>query len=167
MSFDVHFQPCRFDGTTEKKNNPFTGTVQEYPRNAPITEGEAQAVLRVVEAAGAIRQADRTYVLSLADGARCEIYGLSNLDDGCMFAIRGAGITPLLAKLLFDVLVAGNWVMLSDSAVVAASANALQGMPEDDDMFGNVVIVTSPEQIATMLKEGWCTFAAYAEKVAR
>ncbi|HEX7667170.1 MAG TPA: hypothetical protein VF407_21715 [Polyangiaceae bacterium] len=163
MSFDLHFMPCRFDGSTEKKLNPFTNETVDAPKNAPLTKDEAAAVVSVIERAGAKRDPDGTIVLHTSDGAAAEIYGKS-MTSICMFAIRGAGVTPKLAQLLFDVLVAGNWVLLSDAAAITANAGALQGMP-DDDTFDDIVIVTSADQVRTLLLEGWKAFEKYAAKV--
>ncbi|MEO8799305.1 MAG: hypothetical protein ABI551_15550 [Polyangiaceae bacterium] len=162
MSFDLHFQPCRYDGTTKQAMNPFTNELAAFPNNAPLTKGEVDAVVRILEDAGAKRDTDGTFTLRASDGTSFEMYGA--IEDGCMISIRGAGITPTLAKLLFDVLVAGNWVLLSDPSVIAANASALQGMP-DDGTFDDVVIVTSPDQVKTLLIEGWKTFEKYAAKV--
>lgn len=162
MSFDLHFQPCRYDGTTKQAMNPFTNELAAFPNNAPLTREEVEAVVRVLEAAGAKRDNDGTFALQASDGTSFEMYG--DIAGGCMISIRGAGITSTLAKLLFDVLVAGNWVLLSDPSAIAASASALQGMP-DDDTFDDVVIVTSPDQVKTLLLDGWTAFEKYAAKV--
>lgn len=163
MSFDIHFQPCRFDGTTSRQTNPFTGEPCDVANSGTLTDAEVKAVVRVLEAAGAKRDADGSFVLRASDGTSFELFG--DLASGCMLAVRGAGITPSLAKLLFEVLVAGDWVLVSDPAVIAASATALRGMPENDDTFDDVVIVTSPEQVKTLLLEGWKAFETYAAKV--
>jgi len=74
MGFDVHFQPCRFDGTTEQRKNPFTGQLQHFRRNLPLSKSEVDAVLRVFERAGARPNGAECYLYRSSDGASVEIF---------------------------------------------------------------------------------------------
>jgi hypothetical protein len=165
MSFDLHFQPCRFDGTTEKRFNPFTKQIQDVPRNAPLSAAEASAVLDVLKRAGAEGPDEHgCHVVKLADGAQVEIFA-EDVASGCMVAIRGAGVTPLLAKLLFDVMVAGSWVLLGEEDVVLApSHDCMQGTPKG---FGQVVVATSPDDIGAVLSGGYDVWRKYRARVLR
>jgi hypothetical protein len=152
MSFDLHFQPCRFDGTTEQRYNPFTKQLQDVPRNEPLSPAEVSAVLDVLERAGADGPDEEgCHVVRLADGAHVEIFA-KDLASGCMVAIRGAGVTPSLAKLLFDVMVAGRWVLLGEEDVVLApSPDCMKGTPSG---FGQVVVAASPDDVGAVLSGG-------------
>jgi hypothetical protein len=163
MSFDVHFQPCRFDGTTERRKNPFTGQLQDCPRNLPLSKSEVDAVLGVFKMAGARASGD-DYQFRSADGASVEIFA-TNLANGCMFAIRGAGITPLLAQLLFDVMVAGNWVIMGtggEDVVIAPNDKAVKTAPTD---FGQIVVASSGKEVATLLSGGFGAWEEYRAQV--
>jgi len=162
MSFDIHFQPYRFDGTTEKRINPFTKQAIDIPRNEPLSAGEISAVRAVLERAGVTGSDDEGRMVSLADGGSAEIYA-ENLGAGCMFAIRGSGITPLLAQLLFDVMVAGNWVIMEsgeDDVVVAPAMDCLKGSPKN---FGRVVVASSAGEVAALLSGGFEAWKKYRQ----
>ncbi|MEO6574910.1 MAG: hypothetical protein ABIP89_13785 [Polyangiaceae bacterium] len=165
MSFDVHFQPCRYDGTTRERINPFTKKSQDVPYNEPLSVAEISAVLAVFKSAGATGPDDEgCRVVSLADGGHAEIFG-GDRGDGCMFAIRGAGVTPLLAGLLFDVMVAGNWVLMEageDDVVIAPSLDCLKGAPRS---FGQIVVAASGGEVAALLSGGFGAWKKYRDAV--
>jgi hypothetical protein len=165
MSFDVHFQPCRYDGTTEKRVNPFTKQLQEFPRNQPLSAAQVQAVLAVLKRAGASGpDANGCHVVRFDDGGSAEVFA-RDLGQGCMFAVRGAGITPSLAQLLFDVMAAGDWVIArtdEDRVVIAPSKNCLRGAPSD---FGQVVVAASGQEVAALLSGGFGAWKEYRDKV--
>jgi hypothetical protein len=161
MSFDLHFKPCRFDGTTETRINPFTRSPQEFPRNEPLSKAEVDAVLAVLRAAGATGpDADGCYRVTLSDGGNADIYG-DDLGRGCMFAIRGRTSSPQLTQLLFDVLVAGHWVLVGvgdEDTVIAASAECAKSAP---DHFGRVVVAGSPDDLSVLLSSGFSAWKRY------
>ncbi|MDB4995209.1 MAG: hypothetical protein JWM74_2641 [Myxococcaceae bacterium] len=165
MSFDLHFQPCRFDGTTEKRFNPFTKQMQDVPRNEPLSPEEASAVLDVLKRAGAEGPDEEgCHLVRFDDGSSAEIFAKS-VETGCMVAIRGAGVTPALAKLLFDVMVAGRWVLLGEEEVVLApSHECLKGTPK---AFGQVVVAHSPDDIGAVLSGGYEAWRKYRSRALR
>jgi hypothetical protein len=159
MSFDLHISPCRFDGTMERRKNPFTNQVEDFPRNLPLTRTEIDAVLRVFKMAGCIER-DDVYIFQSADGASVEIFS-KDLTRGCMFAVRGAGVTPLLCQFLFDVLAAGNWVVTGE-VVIAPNENSVKDAPVD---FGKIVIVSSGKEIATILSPRFDAYSKLRDRV--
>jgi hypothetical protein len=161
MSFDVHFQPCRFDGTTSKRTNPFTKQVQDIPHNQPLSQPEVDAVRQVLTRAGATSPDEHgRHVVRFGDGSSVEVFG-SDLANGCMFAIRGAGITASLAQLLFDVMVAGNWVIMGeDDVVVAPTRDCLKGVPRG---FPRVVVAASGPEVAALLSGGFEEWKKYRD----
>ncbi len=165
MSFDVHFQPCRYDGTTRERMNPFTKKLQTVPHNQPISSGEISAVLAVLARAGATGPDEHgCRLVHVGDGGRAEIFGGDD-GDGCMFAIRGAGVTSLLAQLLFEVMVAGNWVLMEsgeDDVVIAPSLECLMGKPPN---FGQVVVAASGEEVRALLSGGFSAWKKYRDSV--
>lgn len=163
MSFDLHFQPCRFDGTTEQRYNPFTKQLQDVPRNEPLSAEEVSAVLDVLKRAGA-QPDEGCHLVRFADGSVAEIFA-DDLAAGCMVAIRGAGVTPALAQLLFDILVAGRWVLLGEEDVVLApSHDCLKGTPKD---FGQVVVARSADDVGAVLSGGFEAWRKYCARVTR
>jgi len=163
MSFDLHFQPCRFDGTTEERYNPFTKQPQDVPRNEPLSAEEVSAVLDVLKRAGAEGPDEEgNHVVRFTDGAYVEIFA-RHLETGCMLAIRGAGVTPSLAKLLFDVMVAGRWVLMGDEEVVLApSLDCMKGAPSG---FGQIVVAASPDDVGAALSGGSEAWQKYRARV--
>ena len=67
MSYDLHFFPNRFDGSTEERINPFTREKAIVPRNAPLSEAEVRAVEGVLGRAGASPSGEGFRVLGLPD----------------------------------------------------------------------------------------------------
>jgi hypothetical protein len=87
----------------------------------------------------------------VGDGGSAEVFG-KDISEGCMFALRG--LTPDLVQLMFDLLVAGNWVMLpaqDGPGAIAASMGALRGAP---DGFPKVVICESADALRVLLGGG-------------
>lgn len=163
MSYDVFFAPCRYDGTTEHRRNPFTGQMQDVPRNAPLSEAEVAAVRAALVRVGAKDGGDDVYLVQLADGANAEVYA-KDLQDGCMFAIRGAGVTPLLAQLLFDVMVAGSWTLAGtgdEDFVIAPNEECVKSQPD----FGRVVVAASAGEVAALLSGGFDAWKRYRDHV--
>ncbi len=162
MSFDLHFQPCRFDGTTEKRFNPFTKQLQDVPCNEALSPDEVSAVLDVLKCAGAEKIEERCLIVRFADGSSVELF-TENFAEGCMVSIRGAGVTPALAKFLFDVMVAGRWVLLGEEDVMLApSLDCLRNTPKS---FGQVVVAHSPDDVGAVLSGGYDAWQKYSARV--
>jgi hypothetical protein len=163
MSFDLHFQPCRFDGTKEQRYNPFTKQLQDVPRNEPLSATEVSAVLEVLKrACPAGPDEEGCHAAHFADGSSAEIFA-QDVRSGCMVAIRGAGVTLALATFLFDLMVAGSWVLLGEEDIVLApSLDCVKGTPSE---FGQVVVATSPDDVGAALSggsEAWQKYRARA-----
>jgi hypothetical protein len=163
MSFDLFFQPCRFSGGTVEKTNPFNGEIESIPFNESLSATELRAVERVLKEAGADSPAeDGCYVVKVGDGGEAEVWA-SNLGSSCMVALRG--ITPNLMQFLFDLLIAGNWVMLpamEDTVAITTSPQSLKGVPTD---FPSVVVCKSANELAVLLTEGVRQWEKYRDQV--
>ena len=151
MSFDLVVQPCRYDGTMERRVNPFTKAPVEVPRNAPLSATEAKAVRAILdEAAGAGPDEHGRYVIRLVDGTRVDAFA-RELAAGCTFMVRAAGVSAPLAALLHAVLVAGNWVLLDEDHVVAPHPRCVETvLPQ----MGEVVVVRSSAELVAVLTGG-------------
>lgn len=137
LSIDVFFQPARFD---------------DLGRTSPLSAGEHDAVEKVLRRR-CPRGADAhdCWVVEVADGGRAEVFG-RNLRNGCMFAL--SGITPEIVGLLYEVLVAGKWVMLpalEGCGAIVASTDAVHAAPDD---FPKVTACTSADALAKLLVDG-------------
>src|SRR5262249_47327201 len=140
------FQPCRFSGLPVEKKNPFTGEVQSVTPDEPLRAAELKAVRRVLKRARAHGPDEHgRYVVELGDGGVAEVFG-ADLGAGCMVALRG--LTPDLSQFLYDLLKAGNWVMLpvtEDAVAVTTSPGRMKGIPED---FPRVVVCNAAGELA-------------------
>ena len=163
MSFDIFFQPCRFTGTQVVKTNPFTGESQSFPSNEPLNDAELKAVRQVLKQANADgSDEDACYVVQLGDGGGAEIFG-DQLETGCMAALHG--MTPDLIQFLFDLLRAGNWVMLpvmEDSVAITTSPESMKGISSD---FPRIVVCNSAEELGTLLGNGVQAWEKYRDQV--
>lgn len=162
MSFDLFFQPCRFDGTTVIRNNPFTGQPADVPRNATLTSAELAAVRRLLDEAGKGPDEHGCWLVTFPDGGSAEIFG-SNLEEGCMAALRG--LTDDLVRFLHALLVAGDWVVVpatDEPLAIAASKSAMRGAPED---FPEVVVCASADELGTLLSRGVDAWREYRDRV--
>jgi len=152
VSFDIFFQPCRFTGSSVEQKNPFTGEVRSVLANEPLNSAELEAVRKVLwqaKAGGPDEQG--CYVVQLGDGGGAEVFG-DDLATGCMVALRG--MTPDLSRFLYNLLKAGNWVMLpamEDAMAITAAPGAMRGIPDD---FPRVVACNSAEELAALLAGG-------------
>jgi hypothetical protein len=141
MSFDVFFQPCRFGCITEGEQS-----------NEPLTAVEEQAVRNLLaHACPSGPDEHHCWVVQVGDGGSAEVFG-KDLSAACMFALHD--FTPDLVQLMFDLLVAGNWVMLpaqDGPGAIAASVDALRGVP---DGFPEVAICGSADALGVLLGGG-------------
>jgi hypothetical protein len=100
MSFDTFVQPCRYAETA----------AIEGSQSESLTAAEERAVRSILaRVCPGGPDEHHCWVVNIGDGGRAEVFG-KDLRKGCMFALRG--LTPDLVQLMFDILVAGNWVLL-------------------------------------------------------
>lgn len=105
MSFDLFYQPCRFGTQPVEQKNPFTGEIQTSLPVEPLSAEDVRAIQGVLAGVGA----SGPFVIELGDGGGAEVFA-SDLETGCMVALRRR--TPKLLKLLYDLLIAAEWVLL-------------------------------------------------------
>lgn len=165
MSFVIFFQPCRFSGEPVKQKNPFTGEEQSLVPNESLTPAEENAVRVVLKHANAKGPDDfGYYVVETDDGCGAEVCA-SNLRDSCMVSVRG--LTPGLVRFLFDLLKAGNWVMvpaMEPNIAISCSPENLKGIPED---FPKVLACTSADELGAQLSDGFKRWPKYRDQVTR
>jgi hypothetical protein len=134
VSIDVFFQPGRFD---------------EFGQCAPLAAGEREAVERLLRrVAPSGPDTHDCWVVELGDGGIAEVFA-RDLREGCMFALRG--FTPEIVRLLFDVLVAGNWVMLPAVEGCGAIAASMDVVHTPPDGFPSLTVFTSAPALSTLL----------------
>jgi hypothetical protein len=93
------------------------------------------------------------YVVELDDGGVAEVFSYRGLEISCMVALRG--MTAGLLQFLFDLLQAGNWVMIpamENTAAITTSPGCLKGIPDD---FLRIVVCSSVEELGTLLAKGF------------
>jgi hypothetical protein len=163
VSFDLFFQPCRYRGKPIEVKNPFTGKVQTKLPNGQLSASELSAVERVLKKAKAKGPDEHgCYVVELGDGGAAEVFG-HDLSTGCMVAVRG--MTPHLSRFLFNLLQAGNWVMLpamEEAVAITTSPTSVKGVPAD---FPRVVVCDSAEELAVLLADGIRAWEQYRDQV--
>ena len=151
VSFDIFFQPCRFAATAARAEDP-DRTPIEGPDNEPLTPVEEEAVRSLLtRACRGGPDGHGCWLVEVGDGGSAEVFG-QDLGKSCMFAVRG--MTPDLVRLMFDILVAGNWVMLpahEGSGAIAASMDAVRVVPEG---FPDVVVCESADALGALLTGG-------------
>jgi hypothetical protein len=154
MSFDILFEPCRYDGTTARRRNAFTNEIDEIACNQPLSAQEVAAVASVLDRVGAKAPDEHgCRVVRLADGTIAEI-DANDCARGCVLSTRG-GVTLALSQLLFDLAAAGNWVMMplgGDGVVIAPSAECVKNAPS---FYGRIVVARSAREVAAALKGGF------------
>jgi hypothetical protein len=162
MSFDIFFRPCRFGGATVQKTNPFTGKIESVLVNEPLDTAELEAVRKVLKRANANGPDEfGCYVVDL-DGGSAEVFG-DDLEAGCM--VKLWGMTSALSRFLYDLLKAGNWVMLpamEDIVAITTSPGSIKGIPDD---FPKVVVCNSHDELALLLTKGVRTWEKYRDQI--
>jgi hypothetical protein len=144
MWITVAFVPDRYEGTIARPN-PFTGVLQQFPNPQPIREEEVAAVRAVLTGASASEPNDEgVCTVRLSDGNEATVL-VANLATGCQVTKEGE-LTAALVRLLFDILVAGNWVVDCGEQKLAANlSNSKALRPED------VVLTSTVEELAAQL----------------
>ncbi len=162
MSFDLFFQPCRFSGKPVVKKHPFTGEARSGLPREPLSAAEMKAVRQVLKRVTQGPDEHGCYIVQLDDGGGAEVFA-DDLKTGCMVALRG--MTPNLLQFLFDLLKAGNWVMLpamEDAVAITTSRESIKGVSED---FPRIVICNSADELGVLLTEGVQAWQKYRDQV--
>jgi hypothetical protein len=163
MSFDILFKTCRRTGKPVVRTNPFTGKDQTVVPDEPLSPAELNAVEQVLGRASASDPDEfGCRVVRLADGSEAEVFTSEPATD-CMVALRG--LTADLVRFLFDLLQAGNWVMLpvmEEEVAITTSPGSMKGTPEN---FPRVVACNSAEELGTLLSGGVRAWEKYRNHV--
>jgi hypothetical protein len=163
MSFDIFFQTGRFTGKPVLKKNPFTGEAQTVLPEETLNAAEITAVRQALKRVAPQGPDEHgCYVVELADGGGAEVVA-SKLQTGCMVALRG--ITPNLIDFLYELLKAGNWVMLpvmEDAVAITASPRGMKGVPDD---FPTIVACNSADDMGVLLTKGVKAWQKYRDQV--
>jgi hypothetical protein len=157
MSFDVSLLPWRFEGTT-RRLSPFTAELTEFPKPAPHTQEQHARIEAVLRAAGGEGLSSRR--IALGDGGAAE-FSCGDLADGCALEVRGQGITPQLAQLIFDLMMAGDWVLVTDAIALAPSVACLNA-PES---HGAASVPADASELRGHLASGFEVWRSYANSV--
>jgi hypothetical protein len=164
MSFDIFFQPARYTGVPVVKKNPWTGEDVTVVPSEAISAAEERAVREVLKKGNTKWEDQGCCVIEFDDGGTAEILA-KDLTSGCMVALRG--ITPDVSQFLFDLLKAGNWVMLpamQDAVAITSSPGSVKGVPND---FPRLVTCNSANEIAVLLREGIGGWQEYRDQIVR
>jgi hypothetical protein len=152
MSFDILFKTCRRTGKPVVRKNPFTGKDQTVVPDEPLSPAELKAVKQVLKrAAGRGPDVIGCHVVRLPDGSQAEVFA-TELANGCVVVLRG--FTARLLRFLFDLLKAGDWVMIpvmEEAVAITTSPGSMKGVPTD---FPRVVVCNSAEELGTLLSGG-------------
>jgi hypothetical protein len=144
MSFDLYFLPSRKSCAVIERKNPFGNGSESVPVLDPETMAAVATVLRSRAAA---KSDDGSLRLSTPDGGRADVL-LTR--ESCMFAVRSK-VTTDLAAVLFEVLVAGKWIMFAASGegVIANSQTYAEVLPED---AGEVLLAHAADDLVRHLQ---------------
>jgi hypothetical protein len=145
--------------------NPFTGKQQAVAVEEPLTAAEVKAVKQVLKRVNAQGPDEfGFYAVGFDDGGEAEVYA-KKLQSSCVVSLRG--ITPDLSRFLFDLLKAGNWVMvpaMEDSVAITASPGSVTGVPDE---FPKIVTCDSAEEVATLLTKGVMAWQKFRDRAMR
>lgn len=114
---ELWFTTCRYDGSLIERRDPFSGKPIRVPRNTGLTKAEAARVRAILAEAK-----KRMKRLEIQD---------DDVANGCMVSSRNNSPTSL-AVLLYDLLVAGDWCLQADDALIVASLSSIRGRPAAD-----------------------------------
>lgn len=157
MSFDVFFQ---------RIPQPSSGETHEGRLPEALTDAERTAVLDVLVRAGATQpDAHGVRELCLPDGASATVH-TARLDETCAFFVRGAGLTPGLLRVLYDVMVTGRWMLFASEVAAVSSADHLDGVPPAlIAPFREVAVVRSADELGALLTQGFEAWQAYRDPI--
>jgi hypothetical protein len=88
--------------------------------------------------------------------------------NGCAFFIRG--LSDGLMKFMFDVARAGELVIfpvMKDSPCILVSQSQAKEVPPDVSKNFKLIVVTSAEELGSLLKGGFAGWSAYRDHVLR
>lgn len=140
----IAFIPDRYEGTIARPN-PFTGVLQYFPSPQPINEAEVAAVRAVLRGANASEPDDKgACTVRFSDGHEATVL-VASLATYCVVTKEG-DLTAALVRFLFDILVAGNWVIDCGEQKLAATLSNHNGLRPED-----VVLTSTVEELAAQL----------------
>lgn len=154
MGYTIDFEPHRFDGTTYEGIDSFSREPATCLTNNPLTPEEVEAVHAVLRRASGGGPDERgTYHVTLEDGLSVRFFA-GALPRGCVLAIDGFTAPLSLAKLVFDLLVAGGWVLRGVATSGESIAHTLDSVRGTRGTFGPTVVVESAEDLQFILAHG-------------
>ena len=163
MSYDLFFAPNRYDGTFERRLNPFTKEMGDFERNQPLSDAEVAAVLQVIERADPEWPSGDRDFCSLRFERSTVQMSLDDLGHGVSLAVRGLGLSLDFAEFLFEILVVGNWILVDNHAAAVASGAVLRGRPREE--FAGAVVVRSPAELMATFAPGFDAWKGYRDRV--
>lgn len=158
MGYTIDFQPHRFDGTTYMGTDPYSRDPAPCLTNQPLTPGEVEAVHAVLRrASGRAPDPNGTYHITLDDGLSLRFFA-GSLPYGCTLAIDGT-TTPLsLARLIFELLGAGDWVVRGIATGGESIARSLDSVKGNRGTFGPTAVIDAVEDLHFVLSHGLVAF---------
>lgn len=158
MGYTIHFEPHRFDGTTYEGINPYSREPDVCLTNNPLTPEEVEAVHAVLRRArGGGPDRSGVYEIALEDGLSVRFHS-SGLPNGCVLTTHGDSAPLSLAKLIFDLLVAGSWVARNIATNGESIAHSLDSVRGTRGTFGPTAVVESVEDLQFVLAHGLVAF---------
>ena len=165
MSFDIFFQAFGEAGPLVERTNRLTSKTESIPSYKPVSAAELEAVRQILRRAKARSDEEGNFLVEFADGGSVEIYTADDLATGFMASLR-RGLTPELTQFLFDLLKAGNWVLLptEDNATLATSRDRLANLPPE---LSPGVVCHTAEELGTLLTGGFASWEKYRDQARR
>lgn len=149
------FQPCRYDGTFEAARHPFTLEPVQLPRNETLTAKEVRAVKALLASVASKRAGN---LVTMPDGLKASLE-FKDLAKQLLVDPRGRMSEPF-ARFLHALLVAGQWCIRGEEAIVAATSQSVARLPPAEDprlpadfppFPRRVVICKTPAEMARLL----------------
>ncbi|QEG16098.1 hypothetical protein [Gimesia maris] len=166
MSFDVFLLSCSRTGKTNSRPNPFTGQLMEVPVMAPMDAAVAELIRKRLVELGTEVDANGSATLQLPDGGHAEINAseLFCQEECTSLALNVYSNSSSMVDLIYEISNTAGFAIqaaMEDSRAIVTRPALLSSARE---IFGEACVSATPDQLQTLLAEGFSDFESYRDK---
>lgn len=156
---ELTFNPMREGERFEMRPNPFTKKLERVMLPEHLTADEVQAVTDVLVKAGATGpDGDGSYTLPL-EGGETATFDASKLPTEATVVVPQSSL-PHAAQLIFDLMVAGNWVVAivsqDETPAIAPSEDCVPDALMDEF---ELEVCATVDEVLDVLESSWSQVA--------
>lgn len=128
-------------------------------------DSEIHDVMALLAGYKARKAADGRHIVKFADGSLLDVI-VGSKENPDLWAVKLRALTPQSTKLLYELAVAGNFILEWDDLPIATSEAGKRRVIERGHAFDSACVVArSPEELEPLLKPRFDAWKAVTDKI--